>query len=192
MWKIAVYCSVCRSHLDLLNDFREGSAFSSPCPIGSRPLHHFIHRPDLSKPRQHGFLPPDPDTGFPWVDEQIFQCSAAECSARLVICFKPPRLVPDWVKQLTDKYMINTRAEQAMAEDTKRFEGHAAPLPINVLGNLRTYIWNAVQTPGKSRKIPGHNKKFMLCLGESCADLLEYVGFTREVMFIWYILAWQT
>ena len=183
MWKIAVYCSVCRSHLDLLLDFREGSAFSSPCPTGSRPLHHFIHRPELSKPRYHGFLAPDPDTGFPWVDEQLFQCSAAECSARLVIWFKPPRLVPDWVKQLTDKFMINTRAEKAMAEDTIRFEGHAAPLPINVLINLRTYISNAVQTPGKSRKIPGHNKKFMLCLGDSCADLLEYIGFTREVMY---------
>lgn len=187
VWKIALYCSVCRSHLDLLIDFQEGSAFSSPCPTSSRPLHHFIHRPDLSKPRQHGFLAPDPDTGFPWVDEQHFQCSAAECSAKLVIWFKPPRLVPDWVKQLTDKFMIKTRAEKAMAEDPKRFEGHAVPLPINVLSNLRVYIWNAVQTPEKSRKIPGHNKQFLLSLGESCADLLEYIGFTREVMFIWCI-----
>ncbi|KAF6241209.1 hypothetical protein HO173_001003 [Letharia columbiana] len=180
VWKIALYCSVCRSHLDLLIDFQEGSAFSSPCPTSSRPLHHFIHRPGLSKPRQHGFLAPDPDTGFPWVDEQHFQCSAVECSAKLVIWFKPPRLVPDWVKQLTDKFMIKTRAEKAMAEDPKRFEGHAVPLPINVLSNLRVYIWNAVQTPEKSRKIPGHNKQFLLSLGESCADLLEYIGFTRE------------
>ena len=180
-----MYCSVCRSHLDLLIDFREGSASASPCPTGSRPLHHFIHRPELSKPRQQGFLAPDPDTGFQWVDEQHFECSAAECSARLVIWFKPPRLVPDWVKQLTDKFMIKTRAEKAMAEDTKRFDGHAVPLPIDVLSNLRAYIWNAVQTSEKSRKIPGHNKKFLLSLGESCTDLLEYVGFTREVMFTW-------
>lgn len=180
VWKIAMYCSVCRSHLDLLIDFQEGSPFSEPCPTGSRPLHHFIRRPELSKPRQHGFLAPDPVTGFPWVDEQHFQCSAAECSARLVIYFKPPRLVPDWVKQLTDKFMIKTRAEKAMAEEPKRFEGHAVPLPVNVLSNLRVYIWNAIQTPEKSRKIPGHNKQFLLSLGESCADLLEYVGFKRE------------
>ena len=182
VWKIAVYCPVCRSHLDLSIDFREGSAFSKPCPTASRPLHHFIHQPHLSKPRQYGILAPDPDTGFQWVDEQHFQCSTAECSARLVIWFKPPRLVPDWVKQLTDKFMIKTRAERVMAEDPKRFEGHAVPLPIVVLNNLRTYIWNAVQTPEKSRKIPGHNKQFSLSLGESCTDLLEYVGFTREVI----------
>ncbi len=178
-----MYCSACRSHLDVLIDFREGNAFSSPCPTSSRPLHHFIHRLDLSKPRQYGFRGPDPDTGFPWVDEQIFQCSASECPARLVILFKPPRLIPDWVKQLTDKFMIKTRAEKAMAEDPKRFEGHAVPVPITVLSNLRTYIWNAVQSPDKSRKIPGHNKQFLLSLGDSCADLLDYVGFTREVMF---------
>lgn len=179
-WKIAVYCSVCRSHLDLLINFQEGSASSSPCPTGSRPLHHFIHQQGSSKPRQIGFMSPNPDTGFLWVDEQNFLCSAAECSARLVIRFKPPRLVPDWVKQLTDKFMIKARAEKAMADEPKRFEGHAVPLPMNVLSNLRVYIWNAVHTPEKSRKILGHNKQFLLSLGESCADLLEYVGFTRE------------
>ena len=78
--------------------------------------------------------------------------------------------------------MIKARAEKVMAEDPKRFEGHAIPPPIVVLNNLRTYISNAVQTPGKSRKILGHNKQFLLSLGESCTDLLEYVGFTREVM----------
>ena len=163
-------------------DFREGNAFSKPCPTTSRPLHHFMHQPHLSKPRQYGVLAPDPDTGFPWVDEQHFQCSAAECSAKVVIWFKPPRLSQDWVKQLTDKSMIKTRAERAMVEEPKRFEGHAVPLPVNVLSNLRIYIWNAVQTPEKSRKILGHNKQFLLSLGESCVDLLEYVGFTREVI----------
>lgn len=189
VWKIAVYCSKCRSHLDLSMDFREASRFSKPCPTASRPLHHFIYQPQFSKPRQRGTLAPDPDTGFQWVDEQHFQCSAAECSARLVVWFKPPRLVPDWVKQLTDKFMIKTRAEKAMAEDPKRFEGHAVPSAINVLSNLRVYIWNAVHTPGKSRRIPGHNKSFLLSLGETCTDLLEYVGFTREVMFSWCIRA---
>lgn len=182
VWKAAVHCSLCRSHMDLLIDFREGSAFSKPCPTASSPLHHFIHRPNLSKPRKNGILAPDTDTGFQWVDEQHFQCSSAECYARLIIWFKPPRLVPDWVKQLTDKFMIKTRAERAMAEDPKRFEGHAVPLPVLVLWNLRLYICNAVQNPEKSRKIPGHNKQFLLSLGESCADLLEYVGFTREVI----------
>ena len=168
--------------MDVEIDFKEGSAFSSPCPTSSSPLHHFVHRSDLSKPRQPGFHAIDSETGFAWVDEQHFQCSAAECSARLKIRFMPPRLVPDWVKQLTDKFMIKTRAERVMAEEPKRFEGHAVPLPITVLTNLRIYIWNAVQTPDRSRRIPGHNKQFLLSLGEPCAELLGYVGFTREVM----------
>ena len=163
-------------------DFRKGSPFSDPCPTTFTPLHHFMHQPHLSKPRQYGMLAPDPDTGFLWVDEQHFECSAPECSARLVMWFKPPRLVPDWVKQLTDKFMIKARAERAMAEEPERFEGHAVPLPVNVLYHLRVYILNAVHVPEKSRKIPGHNKQFLLSLGESCADLLEYVGFTREVI----------
>ena len=163
-------------------DFRTASPFAEPCPTISRPLHHFVHKPHLSKPRQYGMLAPDPDTGFSWVDEHHFICSAPECSARLVVWFKPPRLVPDWVKQLTDKFMIKARAERAMAEEPERFEGHAVPLPVYVLHNLRVYIWHAVQVPEKSRKIPGNNKQFLLSLGESCADLLEYVGFTREVI----------
>ena len=163
-------------------DFREASPFAEPCPTTARPLHHFVHQPHSSKPRQYGILAPDPNTGHPWVDEQHFQCSAVECSARLVVWFKPPRLAPDWVKQLTDKFMIKARAERVMVEEPERFEGHAIPLPINVLGNLRIYIWNAVQTPGKVRKIPGHNKQFLLSLGDSCVELLEYVGFTREVI----------
>lgn len=163
-------------------NFREANPLSEPCPTTARPLHHFMHQPHFSKPRQYGIFAPDPDTGFPWVDEQHFQCSAVECSARLVIRFKPPRLVRDWVKQLTDKFMIKARAERAMAEDSKRFEGHAVPLPITVLHNLWIYISNAVQNPEKSRKIPRHNKQFLLSLGESCGDMLEYVGFTREVM----------
>ena len=182
MWKIAVYCPACRSHLDLIIGFQGVTAASNPCPTTSRPLHHFIHQPRLSKPRQYGILAPDAETGFPWVDEQHFQCSAAECCAKLVIWFKPPRLVHDWVKQLTDKFMIKSRAEKVMAEEPKRFEGHAVPMPINVLGNLRVYIWNAIQTTGKARKILGHNKQFSLSLGESCKDLLEYIGFTREVI----------
>lgn len=46
--------------------------------------------------------------------------------------------------------------------------------------NLRKYITNALH--GEKRKIVGNNKKWLLCLGEPCAELLEYLGFTREVL----------
>ena len=167
--------------MDLMIDLRAGSPSSQPCPNSSSPLHHFMHQPYLSRPRPYGILAPDPKTGFAWVDEQHFQCSATECGAKVVIWFKPPRFTEDWVKQLTDRFMIQTRAEKAIAEDPKRFEGHAVPLPINVLTNLRTYVSNAAQASGKVRKILGHNKQFLLSLGESCCDILEYAGFRRDV-----------
>lgn len=163
-------------------DFRDGDYSAQPCPTGDRPLHHFVYQSEISKPRQHSVGIPDSESGFTWIDEQCFRCSFLPCSAKLAIRLKSPRLIPVWVNQLVTKSVIKTRAERAMASDPERFEGHGVPLPINVLVNLRLYIQNAVDEPDKSRRIFGHNKKFMLSLGESCADLLEYIGFVREVL----------
>ncbi|KAL8853990.1 MAG: hypothetical protein Q9221_001113 [Calogaya cf. arnoldii] len=66
-----------------------------------------------------------------------------------------------------------------MSADPARFEGHAVPLPSEVLTNLRTYILNALRVD-KRRTIVAHNKKWLLCLGDPCTELLEYIGFVRE------------
>ena len=67
-----------------------------------------------------------------------------------------------------------------MSDDPERFEGHAIPPPSQVLSNLRAYISNAM-TKAESRRILGSNKKWLLSLGDPCADLLEYLGFKRVV-----------
>lgn len=182
LWIIAAYCAVCRSHLELSLDFREGNNDSIPCPTKDRPLHHFVHRPELSKSRQPGTALPQQYDGFAWVDTQVFQCSCFGCPAKLTIRFKPPRLLSEWVSQLTDQMTIKNRAGKAIASDPARFEGHSVPQPIEVLYNTRTYIYNAMYEHEKSgKKIKSENKKWMLNLGDSCVDMLEYIGFTCEV-----------
>ncbi|KAL9047175.1 MAG: hypothetical protein Q9214_000187 [Letrouitia sp. 1 TL-2023] len=113
-----------------------------------------------------------------WRDVQQFQCTSPQCSAKLTIRIESPRLKNDWVELLTDRSLIKVRAEKEIAINPERFEGHAIPLTSEVLMNLRKYIINALQ--GEKRKIVGNNKKWLLCLGEPCAELLEYLGFTRE------------
>ena len=68
-----------------------------------------------------------------------------------------------------------------MDDDPGRFEGHAVPSPIQVLTNLRAYISNAMTDP-EPRRILGNNKKWLLSLAEPCADLLHYLGFSRQVI----------
>ncbi|KAL8915497.1 MAG: hypothetical protein Q9171_000062 [Xanthocarpia ochracea] len=66
-----------------------------------------------------------------------------------------------------------------MSTDPARFEGHAVPFPSEVLSNLRTYILNAFKDNNR-RTIAANNKRWLLCLGDPCAELLEYIGFVRE------------
>ena len=111
---------------------------------------------------------------------QHFECSTLHCSAKLSIRIRPCRLIPQWINLLTEPQLIRVRAEKAISEAPDRFEGIAVPTPTDVLSNLRAYITNAMKYD-EGRKILRHNKKWRLCLGDSCADLLEYLGFRREV-----------
>ncbi len=126
----------------------------------------------------NGSLQPEKENG--WVDMQRFECSSPKCSAKLRIRFKPSRLRNEWVFALTDRSLINQRARKVIAAEPERFEGHAPPQPTEVLSNLYKYIDDAMKNGGVNR-IPGHNKKWLLCLGEPCRDLLLYLGFTWDV-----------
>ena len=182
LWMLAAYCALCRAHLDVQLDFRERNRSMQPCPTDNRPLHHFVYHPETLSPGNPGQTVFQAGDGFSWSDIRQFKCSAWECPARLSIRFKPPRLTQDWVDLLTDRYIIKARAEKAIAADPERFEGFAVPPPIDVLLHSKHYITNPLFNPEKSKKIQGHNKRFLLSMGEPCADLLEYFGFKREVI----------
>ena len=152
-----------------------------PCPNAKQPLHHFVYHQELSSPGDPAHSSAQADDGFSWTDTHRFQCSSWECHAELSIRFKPPRLTRDWVDVLTDKFVIKTRAERAISNDPERFEGIAVPPPVDVLLHSKHYITNPLFNPEKSKRIQGHNKRFLLSMGDSCSDILEYFGFIREV-----------
>ena len=101
----------------------------------------------------------------------------------LVIEFKPPRLTPDWITQLTDRYVIKVRAEKVMAQDPERYEGIAIPAPANVIENLSLLIEDAMFRPEHIKKIRRENKRFATCFGDECSELLEHLGFEKEEEF---------
>lgn len=172
---LAAYCAVCRSHLDLMLEVRKGG-----CPAEGWAFHHFLHRPELSEGWKAEATFPNNNV-FEWTDSQTFQCSSPACKSRLDIRFKPPRLLQEWVDLLNDKTIIKTRAEGVIAADPTRFEGFAIPPRVDVLLHSKHYLTNPLYNPEKSKKIQGHNKRFLLSMGESCADILNYFGFRREV-----------
>ena len=177
---VAAYCTVCRSHLELSIDLQVEAHESASCPNQTRPLHHFVHLPEVSTQISKAPNGSYSRVGPNWVDVQRFQCSSPPCSAQLSVQIKPCRLIPEWVDLLTATQLIRVRAEKAISEEPERFEGIAVPSPTEILSNLCTYISNAMHNDDR-RKILGNNKKWRLCLGEPCADLLQYLGFTRDV-----------
>ncbi|KAL8674918.1 MAG: hypothetical protein Q9168_000722 [Polycauliona sp. 1 TL-2023] len=106
-------------------------------------------------------------------------CSNTQCSAKVKIHTTSPRLRPEWVNLLIDKDLIKLRAKRAMSDEPTRFEGHAVPSPSEVLANLRTYVLNAMRDDAR-RTIQANNKRWLLCLGDACTELLEHIGFVRE------------
>ncbi len=93
----------------------------------------------------------------------------------------PPRLIHDWVSQLTDPFVIKARAQKAMAKEPAKYEGIAVPGAVVVLEHLKAYIKGAQNSTSSDKRIRGNNKKWSLSLGESCGDLLNYLGFKTDV-----------
>ncbi|KAL9595097.1 MAG: hypothetical protein Q9179_005121 [Wetmoreana sp. 5 TL-2023] len=174
---VAAFCEYCRCHLDLSIDFPTQG--TTPCPSKESPLHHFQHQPEISQPLQKAVDPAKTDSTGDWQVLHCFQCSTLDCSARVKIQIKSPRLRPEWVELLIDKRLIKSRAEKVIFENPDRFEGHGVPLPCEVLQTLGKYVSNALRREER-RPIQPHNKKFLLCLGDPCSELLEYLGFVLK------------
>ncbi|KZF24550.1 cysteine proteinase [Xylona heveae TC161] len=183
-YKLGAFCQYCRCHVDLVIDLR-GHGAGSPCPTRSAPLHHLQYKPELSTAAKQEPL----GHGDEYVDfvEHAFECSIPTCAAGVRICMKRPRLSPDFVRMLTDPNVIRERAESAINSDPERMHGQTVPTPIEVMTNLRQYINDSTTRP-ENTKIPSLNKRFMTSIGESCQDLLEYLGFSRAEDYTGWIL----
>ena len=141
------------------------------CLKHDSPLHHFLHQKTRSEVQKT-------ESGLViWVE--YFVCSSGDCSTWLKISYHTARLTPDFVSMLTDRSKISTRAQAVIEQNLERFEGHAAPTPLEVLAYLKAYLNNAMTQP-ESRRIVGNNKKWLLSFGDPCAELVEFIGFTRD------------
>jgi len=87
------------------------------------------------------------------------------------------------VHALTDQALLKARTEAAFKVGQGRLEGFKYPSPVEVMSDLRKYLQNS-WTTRDSRQIRLDNKRFMVRFGpdgEDCKDLLEFIGFAREV-----------
>ena len=141
------------------------------CLKHDSPLHHFLPQKARSEVQKS-------ESGLvAW--REYFACSSHNCSTRLKISYRTARLTPEFVSMLTDRSKISARARVVIEQNPERFEGHAAPTPLEVLQYLKAYLNNAMTQP-EARRIVGNNKKWLLSFGEPCAELVEFIGFTRD------------
>ena len=91
---------------------------------------------------------------------------------------RSPRLRKKYSDLLVDPLIVSQRADEAMKADKERLEGHPTPTPTEVMSNLKAYLKDAMQ--GEGKQIKSSNKKFVLSLGEPCAELLKYLEFKSE------------
>ena len=173
---VVVHCLRCRAQLSIILSF-SAHRTEEACPTANSPFHHFLHQPSSinSQNAVQGHAGSAESR-----DVQEFNCTLPMCSARLQVVFQPRRLVPRWVRLLTEPELIRNRANQAIARDPERLEGHDVPSGADVLGTLRAYLLNALKST-EYKVIKGNNKRWILHLGEPCVELLDYLGFKKQV-----------
>lgn len=183
---VTAYCCICRGQLSVSLTLPSDPA-SKPCPSSESPLHHFISPDHFSA--SIATVQGSAQLGEPG-GVQEFICTLPPCSAKLLVVFRPSKLIPSWVKLLTDPHLIRARAERAIASDPERFEGHSIPTGVEVLSNLRQYLLNGMRSD-ESKVINGLNKRWLLSLGEPCMEVLAYLGFMKKVPHV-AVLCCQT
>ena len=174
-WSLRSFCLKCRCHLEINVDYVQEATHLRPCPTVDRPLHHLVYA-SPTHPSASSF---DNEKPSPW-SPRWYSCSSTSCGLRIGVQFKPPRLINEWVVLLTDRHIITGRAEKAIAGDPEKFQGHAPPTPGNVLETLCRLV-NKASAQTDTKSVPRDSKGFLLNLGEPCAEILKFLGFTADV-----------
>jgi ubiquitin carboxyl-terminal hydrolase 25/28 len=150
-------------------------------------IHHLVYKSG----RQQGTSSVEVTEQGQVVETFHYQCSHFSCTAVVSLRILSPLVNPEFTYLLTDPETIRQRAEGAIAAEPERLEGMAKPLPINVLDNLRLYLYNSLHNSKFSKAISANNKRFMISFGVDglpCQQLLEFLGFAyREVRTILFV-----
>jgi ubiquitin carboxyl-terminal hydrolase 25/28 len=144
-------------------------------------VHHLVYQ---SGRQRNGFNIEEVTPKGQRVETFYYSCSLPTCAATVSVRILSPLLGPEFVRLLTDLDLLKERTDEAISTNPERLEGITRPLPINVLDNLRTYIYNALHERQLSKPISAINKRFVVCFGvegQACKGLLEFLGFRFQV-----------
>ena len=165
--RLASDCINCRSHLDIGLDYQEVEEGNQLCPnLPDFPLHHFSVDPwhDVNGAAAES------------CSSYEFICSSPDCKIKVRVEIRPPLIKDEWLPLMTNSDILRKRHAKALTDSPNRFEGTKAAEPSEVLNQIITYAWNALDK-GDSRPIPSENKKFKLVVGEECAPIMGALGF---------------
>lgn len=179
IYKFAGVCRKCRIHVDVEVDYTVRWA-SEPCPNATHLVHHFVHSPWREGVVRNDSLLSNAER---MTETFAFECSSHSCSAMVLVRLRHPVLSDEHVRLLTDRELLNQRAEEVIGSEPARFEGHKKPTPVDVLSDLRSYLKNSFEHP-EPRSIKVDNKRFSLRFGingQACKEVLDFLGFKYQV-----------
>ncbi|OAF99549.1 cysteine proteinase [Paraphaeosphaeria sporulosa] len=176
VYRVAVYCRICRWHFDIWVDFRDNGLQDHPCRKTDleSPLHHFLFSGE-EDPSRSGSL-----GGHTKPRSYTFYCSADKCPVTLRIRISPPRLSDSDIALLTDPANLRRRWERAKEIDGARADPDMAQ-PIEGPNYLNTYLFDSFNSTKAKPRIPLLNRKFLKTFGRDCDDMLKKLGFTFAV-----------
>lgn len=175
VYKVAVFCQKCRWHVELLVDFRDDGAKTTPCHQSSKdnPLHHFVFEAeDTESMDKYG------NRLVPRVFR--YQCSAPRCPVSLHIRMRPPRITERYFTTMTSTTGLKQRLENAKKIAGERADQNVAR-PVDALDFLSTYLSDCLKPQKGKSRIPLMNRKFLKTFGQDCDEILQDMGFTHEV-----------
>ncbi|KAL5470321.1 hypothetical protein PMIN07_001825 [Paraphaeosphaeria minitans] len=176
VYRVAVYCRICRWHFDVWVDFRDNGSQNCPCRKTDlrSPLHHFLYSGE-EDPSRSGSL-----GGHAKPRSYTFYCSADKCPVALRIRISPPQLSDSDIALLTDPANLRRRWERAKEIDGARADADMAQ-PIEGPNYLNTYLYDSFNSTKAKPRIPLLNRKFLKTFGRDCDDMLKKLGFTFAV-----------
>lgn len=178
-YKVASYCTACLHHFEITANFWRRSDRKTPCNLSddSNPLHHLRlaqSQTGREYKAKHGANKYDQVT-----EVHRFVCSGTECPLVVDIKISPPRLNHVMLSYILDTAKLEIRGRREIKNDPDRYQGMSLIKPLQALGYLRQYLWDAKGAKSKTelRKIARRNKKYMLTFADECDELFQYLDF---------------
>ena len=170
---VAALCRDCRIHVALRLESRSTSkSKTGPCPNQDFPLHHFRYDTLVSQSRRASEAQGEEG----WTETHCFRCSSPTCAAVATLVYTPARLTSSHLTMLLNREVIKSRVQPVLDAEPDRLRDYTVPDSIRVMATLKTYLSDAMRDTER-KKVNSFNKRFMTTLGDTCTDMLQWLGF---------------